>query len=796
MVELKPAILSDHSTWSKASKKLYAEVKKLLETFDFSQVDLSIPNVGLTKAAKAVYEQFCEVSPIPFRMIEFMAMVRNADDPHLVDHMFCPECGKHTKYSTANGFHQFCSVKCMANSPVTRKRRAEECFERTGYTSNFACPESRIKAAKTNLELYGDEIPSRTQAIKDKMKKTNLGRYGYASTGQVPEIKDKIKATHMKRRGVACPFSDPEVMEKCRNTWEKKHGVRHISQAESVKQKKRETFIRKYGKPSYFQTEEFKEKAKAAWLKNLGVDHPSKSEVVKKKKEQTMLERYGAKTPQQSPEIRNKTNQTNLGRYGSKSPFGNPEIQAKIAETNTKEYGSASPAKSPKVQSKRMETNLQHFGFRNPMQSPEIKQKAHNTKVKNGTFNSSTQEDNLYNALLNYFPQVIRQYIDKVRYQFACDFYIPSNDLFIEANFHNGVHGYEPFDKNNKDHVEKLKALKKAVKRYKTENPARAQFYRNCIDVWTRRDPIKLAAAKKHQLNYLPMYSPKEAYAWLDTLYPLSYYDNLNVTLTPDEAIQELCKFSVDANKKPRYKSPPLPYPSKLIAFFHQDTLFAQEEALWNNNCNDLQQKLIRSHVKHSDGRGFGQATTYELLTDGFSHYKRLTRAHEYYFNPEWLEKFVTQYNITSLCDPFGRYGETLLSTLAISENPVKLFIFNERDSVTYHNTKIMLQTLGLDATNNGSNLKIKLFNRAVSCNRNHPVDGLFSFLYNDWSVLDTKLLSSYLADVAPRYCAFILSDNVSSTTKHSLLRVLEKAKYTRDKKVTGADHQVLIFRS
>lgn len=65
------------------------------------------------------------------------------------------------------------------------------------------------------------------------------------------------------------------------------------------------------------------------------------------------------------------------------------------------------------------------------MSSPESQQKHILSMKQNKSFNKSISEDQCYNLLKEIFPDIIRQYRD-VRYPFNCDFYIPSNDLFIE----------------------------------------------------------------------------------------------------------------------------------------------------------------------------------------------------------------------------------------------------------------------------------------------------------------------------------------------------------------------------
>ena len=64
------------------------------------------------------------------------------------------------------------------------------------------------------------------------------------------------------------------------------------------------------------------------------------------------------------------------------------------------------------------------------------KQKEYETKKKHNSCVKSALEDTYYNKLCSMYPNntVIRQYFDKERYPFKCDFYIKEKDLFIELN--------------------------------------------------------------------------------------------------------------------------------------------------------------------------------------------------------------------------------------------------------------------------------------------------------------------------------------------------------------------------
>lgn len=125
--------------------------------------------------------------------------------------------------------------------------------------------------------------------------------------------------------------------------------------------------------------------------------------------------------------------------------------------------------------------------------------KAFLTKKAHGTFNTSSEEKELYSKLLkeNVNKTVYRQYRDLKRYPFYCDFYIVENDLFIELNAH-WTHGGHPFNKDNPEDIKKLNEWK--------EKSKTSKFYKTAIEVWTARDVQKQKVAKENHLNYKVIY--------------------------------------------------------------------------------------------------------------------------------------------------------------------------------------------------------------------------------------------------------------------------------------------------
>lgn len=114
----------------------------------------------------------------------------------------------------------------------------------------------------------------------------------------------------------------------------------------------------------------------------------------------------------------------------------------------------------------------------------------------NNTCKASKPEDSLYIDLCQLYGKddVIRHYYDS-RYPYECDFYIKSQDKFIELNYHPS-HNDHPFDSNNADDVAQLNALI-------NDNSSWSNMI---IDVWTRRDVAKLNCAISNKLNYEIIY--------------------------------------------------------------------------------------------------------------------------------------------------------------------------------------------------------------------------------------------------------------------------------------------------
>nr|DAM31312.1 MAG TPA: endonuclease-like protein [Ackermannviridae sp.] len=285
-----------------------------------------------------------------------------------------------------------------------------------------------------------------------------------------------------------CAQSSDEIKQKVKQTCLKKYGVDSYNKTKECKEKVKQTCLKKYGVEYSWQSNECKEKIRQTCLERYGVDNSLKSEKIRNKGKQTCLERYGVDNPAKLEKNKEKVKQTCLERYGGIAPIYDSNIKNKIKQTCLEKYGVDNYGKS-----------LKHkINMSTIMSSNEMQEHRYGVMTKNHSFNTSKEEDEVYEFLSQYID-VTRQFNISSRYPFNCDFYIEDLDMFIECNFH-WTHGGHPFDKNSiADQVK--------VQRWKSK---KTKYYDNAIETWLVRDVKKRDKAKEENINYFEFWSLKE----------------------------------------------------------------------------------------------------------------------------------------------------------------------------------------------------------------------------------------------------------------------------------------------
>ncbi len=317
------------------------------------------------------------------------------------------------------------------------------------------------KCKQTKLERYGDAGFNNQY----KNRQTKLERYGNVNYNNP----DKIKQTKLERYGDAGYTN----REKAKQTKLERYGDEYFFNFEKAKQTK----LERYGNSSFVNPDKAR-KTKKKLYNDETFSNPEKAK-------QTKLIRYGSET-YVNPE---KCKQTKLERYGD-SKYNNQE---KYKQTCLQKYGVSSWSKTKDAKERLSKI----------ISSEEVKIKTYNTKKHNNSFTISKPEDNSYIILVEKYNNVIRQYKSNL-YPFACDFYIPEKDLYIECNY-SWTHGGKPFNGTIEDN--------NIVDLWKDKN---TKYYNNAIKTWTVRDPLKRETAKKNNLNWIEFFNIDELKLWLE----------------------------------------------------------------------------------------------------------------------------------------------------------------------------------------------------------------------------------------------------------------------------------------
>lgn len=177
-------------------------------------------------------------------------------------------------------------------------------------------------------------------------------------------------------------------------------------------------------------------------------------------------------------------------------------------------HGVTNPGLVPGAREKMTQTCLERFHATTYLGSEE--KKSHNAEYMRRRIDEdgkpiSRTEDILYDMLCDVYGKqdVIRQYRDEVRYPFCCDFYIKSQDMFIEFNAFMS-HGDHWFDETSDgDQV--------LLEHWRSKAAAGFDMYSSAIYTWTDLDVRKRGFARKYGLCFAVFWDNKlsDAKAWI-----------------------------------------------------------------------------------------------------------------------------------------------------------------------------------------------------------------------------------------------------------------------------------------
>ena len=339
--------------------------------------------------------------------------------------------------------------------------------------------------ARQNLEKYGVDCPSKLEQTKIKYQQTCLEKYNSKSCNSLAWKKQKCENTCLEKYGVKNVSKAQNVREKIScgiKRTRTEHGF-------EIAEKTRLTSKERFGVPYYSQTNKWKQSIKEK--KDLKFQEILFS--INKDELFSFVRENKAFTFSQLA----KKFSCSVFWIKKVLQFLKIEINPSVLKDGAKENQKLSM--------------LEKHGVTNPSLMLDYSQKVYQTKKRNGTLNTSKPEDKLFETIKTKFPDVKRQYRDS-RYPFSCDFYIPSQDLFIEYQG-NWTHGGHPFNPNDKDDLNKVSLWKQKSQETNFKGKTK-DYYANAIKVWTESDPLKRETALKNKLNWFEFFNERDFKDW------------------------------------------------------------------------------------------------------------------------------------------------------------------------------------------------------------------------------------------------------------------------------------------
>lgn len=353
----------------------------------------------------------------------------------------------------------------------------------------------------------------------------------------------------------------------------------------------------------------------------------------------------------------------NLENYGVEYNFQRLDCINKRNEKLLQKYGTTNVLSVPEIMGKKTKTMNERFGVDHIMQNEHVKQQRVFTQTKNGTNICSKAENEVFDLLAEFYPDIIRHYTSE-KYPFNCDFYIPSLDTYIEYNGSQYHHGHA-FNSNNIDDINELSRLQ-LLSDDKNQ-------YSKIIYTWTDLDVRKRNIANENNLNFIEFWNINDVINWLNINSSIRFISNLQLD------------YGNLQNELNYYKTTPgklsLKYiNSKLIKQYQQDIFYKIEKQLWKDNKDNLRGKLITNRKQYLNIES-EEHITVEIILDGF---KRSGIYYGYsHFNPLWIKWFLEKYNVNICYDPCGGWGHRLLGAQNIQQ-----YIYNDLSKPTVKNVR------------------------------------------------------------------------------------------------------------
>lgn len=552
----------------------------------------------------------------------------------------------------ATSMARFGVSNAMKSDSIVKKLELSN-LAKYGVSNAMKRPDVQAKAVSTNLAKYQVPYTCMAESVRKKRAVTMQARYGGNSPMCDATVREKQAATMCRKYQVAHALQARCFIDKLAATNLARYGVPNVMQSDEIKAVYESACMLKYGVASPFASREIRDKIQATCLLKYGSIGPMSSPDVQAKRLASWREKYGVDNPMQSQLVRDSFVASVLHRYGVENPMQVLSFQKRQRQGQAisffENYGTDVALRVSSVRDKAVNTNLQKYGVANPMQCKQIADKMTATKLQNHTINTSVTEDILYDQLCDVFGKddVIRQY-KSCRYDWNCDFYVKSRDMFIELNasfFHNR-HWFD--DANSNDCAELSAFMSKALLDSNSS-------YVGVVKTWSVYDVRKRQDARDANLNYIVFWDNdlRDAAVWFAMGCPDGQDWLHEYSWLPERDIR-----GIDLNTLPVLSSNPANF--SLIAKAYQFHVFyAREEQLWRDN------RRVRKNLPVQLFLYYNRLRYKNFVPDRVSDLQ-LMRAFTVsgvfkgytVFDSRLMDLAVSKYNIKSIYDPCAGWGE------------------------------------------------------------------------------------------------------------------------------------------
>lgn len=546
------------------------------------------------------------------------------------------------------------------SSDEAKAKRAATMMARHGVSSAMQSKEIVEKANATKRANFGTGKPpgsGRRKMTKDEFveraRAIHGDKYDYSLVVMagnsvkvdiicpIHGVFSQTPAKHLQGRG--CTHKDCIASKKIATSMAR-FGVSNAMKSDSIVKKLESSNLAKYGVSNAMKRPDVQAKAVSTNLAKYQVPYTCMAESVREKRSITMRARYGGNSPMCDATIREKQAATMYRKYQARHALQARRFIDKMTATNLARYGVRNV-----MQSAHSSACMEKYGVSSPMQCKQIVDKMMATKLQNHTINTSATEDILYDQLCDVFGKddVIRQY-KSCRYDWNCDFYVKSRDMFVELNasfFHNR-HWFD--DANSNDCAELSSFMAKAALDSNSS-------YSGVVQTWSVYDVRKRQDARDANLNYIVFWDNdlRDAAVWFAMGCPDGQDWRHEYSWLPERDIR-----GIDLNTLPVLSSNPANL--SLIAKAYQFHVFyAREEQLWRDN------RRVRKNLPVQLFLYYNRLRYKNFVPDRVSDLQ-LMRAFTVsgvfkgytVFDSRLMDLAVSKYNIKSIYDPCAGWGE------------------------------------------------------------------------------------------------------------------------------------------